>query len=118
MIDTLLKRLPRLQLPAYWESLTLDPNNYFVVTLHRTTNVDEEHRLLPLLHAIAEGTLGLPVVFPVHPRTAKNQRGLGSKMPQLNYVDPLGYLEFKYLVNHRAGFFPPVLPIPSSKLGL
>jgi hypothetical protein len=31
----------------------------------------------------------MPVVFPVHPRTAKNLRELDSKTPQLNYVKPL-----------------------------
>jgi len=46
---------------------------------------------------------GLPVVFPVHPRTAKNLRDLDSKTPQLNYVDPLGYLEFNYLIKHARG---------------
>ena len=60
-------------------------------------------QLLRLLHAIVEGTRGLPVVFPVHPRTAKSLRDLDSKTPQLNYVDPLGYLEFNYLVKHARG---------------
>ena len=103
MIDTLLKQLPRLRPPACWSSLNLTPNNYFVVTLHRPANVDGEQQLLRLLQAIAEGTQGLPVVFPVHPRTAKNLRELDSKTPQLNYVDPLGYLEFNYLVKHARG---------------
>jgi len=103
MIDTLLKHLSRLRPPACWESLKLTPHNYFVITLHRPANVDEVHQLLRLLHAIVEGTNGLPVVFPVHPRTAKNLRDLNSKMPQLNYVDPLGYLEFNYLVKYARG---------------
>ena len=74
-----------------------------MVTLHRPANVDGEQQLLRLLQAIAVGTHGLPVVFPVHPRTAKNLRELDSKTPQLNYVDPLGYLEFNYLVKHARG---------------
>src|SRR5262245_16008571 len=103
MIDTLLKQLPRLRPPACWASLKLKPHNYFVVTLHRPANVDGEKQLLELLHAIVEGTSGLPVVFPVHPRTAKNLRDLEGKTPHLNYVDPLGYLEFNYLVKHARG---------------
>jgi len=103
MIDTLLKQLPRLRPPVYWESLKLQPDNYFVVTLHRPANVDGEQQLLRLLHAIVEGTRGLPVVFPVHPRTAKSLRELDGKTPQLSYVDPLGYLEFNYLVKHAKG---------------
>lgn len=100
MIDTLLKQLPHLRPPACWKSLKLAPKEYFVVTLHRPANVDGEQQLLRLLHAIAEGSHGLPVVFPVHPRTAKNLRELDRETPQLNYIDPLGYLEFNYLVKH------------------
>lgn len=103
MIDTLLKQLPRLRPPALWKSLGLAPGQYFVVTLHRPANVDGEHQLLHLLQAIAEGTRGLPVVFPVHPRTAKNLQELRGKTPGLHYVDPQGYLEFNYMVKHARG---------------
>ncbi|HNM60050.1 MAG TPA: UDP-N-acetylglucosamine 2-epimerase (non-hydrolyzing) [Nitrospira sp.] len=103
MIDTLLKHADRLRPPACWSSLALKPNHYFVVTLHRPANVDGEQQLLGLLRAIAEGTQGLPVVFPVHPRTAKNLRESGQALPSMHYVDPLGYLEFNYLVKHARG---------------
>ena len=100
MIDTLLSQLPRLRPPACWHVLKLQPGQFFVVTLHRPANVDGEQQLLSLLQAIEVGAGGLPVIFPVHPRTAKNLRELGSRSPQLHYVDPLGYLEFNYLVKH------------------
>ena len=118
MIDTLLKQMPRLRAPEFWGELGLQPGRYFVVTLHRPANVDGEQQLLRLLRAIAEGTGGLPVVFPVHPRTAKNLRELdgqrcgdliASKLaptgqnPGMHYVDPQGYLEFNYLVKHAKG---------------
>ena len=103
MIDTLLKQMPRLRPPAFWEALGLEPGKYFVVTLHRPANVDEEQQLLRLLYAIAGGTCGLPVVFPVHPRTAKNLRELDSAVPKLHYVDPQSYLEFNYLAKHARG---------------
>jgi len=103
MIDTLIKHLPRLRQPASWTSLKLEPGKYFVITLHRPANVDGEQQLLRLLHAIAEGTHGLPVIFPVHPRTAKNLRESEKNAPSLHYVDPLGYLEFNYLVKHARG---------------
>ncbi|MEQ1795493.1 MAG: UDP-N-acetylglucosamine 2-epimerase (non-hydrolyzing) [Nitrospira sp.] len=103
MIDTLLKQLPRLRPPACWGPLKLEPGNYFVVTLHRPSNVDGEEHLLGLLQAVAQGTQGLPVVFPVHPRTAKNLRDAGAPLPSMHYIDPLGYLEFNYLVKHACG---------------
>jgi UDP-N-acetylglucosamine 2-epimerase (non-hydrolysing) len=103
MIDTLLKQMPHLRPPAFWRSLGLQPGQYFVVTLHRPANVDDEQQLLHLLQAIADGTGGLPVVFPVHPRTAKNLRKLQGQIPPMHYVDPQGYLEFNYLVKHAKG---------------
>ena len=103
MIDTLLKQMPRLQPPAFWSELGLQPGQYFVLTLHRPANVDSEQQLLHMLQAISHGTGGLPVVFPVHPRTAKNLQTLGGQIPGLNYVDPQGYLEFNYLVKHAKG---------------
>ena len=103
MIDTLLKQMPRLRPPVFWNELGLQPGQYFVVTLHRPANVDGEQQLLCLLRAIAEGTGGLPVVFPVHPRTAKNLRELEGQIPGMHYVDPQGYLEFNYLVKHAKG---------------
>jgi UDP-N-acetylglucosamine 2-epimerase (non-hydrolysing) len=103
MIDTLLKQMPRLRPPVFWGELGLQPGRYFVVTLHRPANVDGEQQLLRLLQAIAEGTGGLPVVFPVHPRTAKTLRELEEQMPGMHYVDPQGYLEFNYLVKHAQG---------------
>ncbi len=95
MIDTLLRQLPRLRPPACWKSLKLHPGKYFVVTLHRQANVDEEQQLLRLLHAIADGACGVPVVFPVHPRRAKSLRELDTQTPlgisrQCQSISPSG----------------------------
>lgn len=98
MIDTLLANLPRLRAPAFWEELGLVGGEYFVVTLHRPANVDEAEGLARLLAAIAEGTRGLPVVFPVHPRTARMIGRMGELPPSIHLVDPQPYLEFNYLV--------------------
>lgn len=103
MIDTLLEQLPRLRPPSFWDALGLESGNYLVVTLHRPANVDGEHQLLRLLEAIVEGARGLRVVFPVHPRTARNLRALDCEIPRLHYVKPQGYLEFNYLVKHARG---------------
>ena len=103
MIDTLLKHLPRLRPPQFWAELGLVPGRYCVVTLHRPANVDSELKLLELLNSIADHTAGLPVVFPVHPRTARNLRGLKAEIPNLHYVEPQGYLEFNYLVKWALG---------------
>ena len=43
---------------------------------------------------------GIPLVFPVHPRTAKTIREMGSVPANLLMVEPQPYLEFNYLVKH------------------
>ncbi|HIA14676.1 MAG TPA: UDP-N-acetylglucosamine 2-epimerase (non-hydrolyzing) [Nitrospirales bacterium] len=103
MVDTLLKQLPCLRPPSFFGTLGLTLGHYFVITLHRPSNVDGEHQLLRLLQAISDGARGVPVVFPVHPRTAKNLRECDGRIPGLHYVDPQGYLEFNYLVKHACG---------------
>lgn len=103
MIDTLLNHRPRFKKPTVWEDLNLSKNEYLVMTLHRPGNVDEEEKLKSLMNEIVEHSQNLPLIFPVHPRTAKILQGLGIKHIRLHTIDPLGYLEFNYLVeNARA----------------
>ena len=78
MIDTMNANMNRIKPPSFWSGLGLESGDYFVVTLHRPSNVDEQTRLLETLAAIAEGARGKPVVFPVHPRTAKTLREAGA----------------------------------------
>lgn len=100
MIDTLLKNLSRLKQPTVWQELGLMPGEYFVITLHRPANVDEEGKLKQLMDEIINNVQGLPIIFPVHPRTAKILSGLGICAPNLHMIEPLGYLEFNYLVKN------------------
>lgn len=100
MIDTLLKNEPNFQKPAFFEKENLKQGEYFVLTLHRPANVDGEQKLKALLETIIEGSIGLPIIFPVHPRTAKNLQSLGIQTSNLIMTDPMSYLEFNYLVKH------------------
>jgi len=100
MIDTLLKNRSRFIKPPVWESLQLETGKYIVMTLHRPANVDEEEKLKELMQEIINNSHDLPLVFPVHPRTAKILEHLGIVHPKLHTIEPLGYLEFNYLVEH------------------
>ena len=70
------------------------------MTMHRPANVDTAQGFAAVLKAIGEGARGMPVVFPVHPRTAKTLAALGDLPKNLLFVDPQPYLEFNYLVKH------------------
>ncbi len=98
MIDTLLKQRPNFRKPTVWDELGLKEKEYLVMTLHRPANVDEESKLKELMDEIVNHSKYLPLVFPVHPRTAKILDGLGVSHPRLHMVEPLSYLEFNYLV--------------------
>jgi len=96
MIDTLLTHLPRTQKPALWEELGLQSKNYFVLTLHRPSNVDDPEKFARWMQVLDD--TGLPIVFPVHPRTMKNFSKLTQKPKNIHACDPLSYLEFIYLI--------------------
>ena len=100
MIDTLKLHFEQLCPPALWREESLQPQQYFVVTMHRPSNVDGIVQLQAMLSAIGEGCRGMPVVFPVHPRTAKNLRELPGLPDNLRLVEPQPYLEFNFLVKH------------------
>ena len=100
MIDTLLKNIDRLNKPGLWEDLGLSAGEYFVLTLHRPANVDRGNDLNKLLQAIGEGARGHPVVFPVHPRSAKSLESIERIPENVFLTDPQPYLEFNFLVKH------------------
>jgi UDP-N-acetylglucosamine 2-epimerase len=86
------------------ERLALAPGQYGVVTVHRAENTDDEKRLGSLLTAFNDIAANeLPLVFPIHPRTAKllSQKFPNwSAHPQLLLVEPIGHLDMLSLVEH------------------
>ena len=108
MIDTLLANRARFRKPEVWDELGLKEKQYIVMTMHRPANVDEEAHLKAMMEQIITNVHGLPVIFPIHPRTAKilkelmsegmNELTIEERFPNLHIVEPLGYLEFNYLV--------------------
>lgn len=106
MIDTLLKNVSRFRKPELWERLDLKRGGYLVMTLHRPGNVDETQKFKALLEAIIENSNGIPLLFPVHPRTKNMIEQMGidlDRIPNLHLSQPMGYLEFNYLVQYAMG---------------
>jgi UDP-N-acetylglucosamine 2-epimerase (non-hydrolysing) len=75
---------------------------YAVATIHRPSNVDQAEALLPVVQALVEVQRNLPVLFPVHPRTAAALERFGFRKQLtesgVRLLDPLGYTEFMALV--------------------
>ena len=55
------------------KNLDLTNKEYFLVTTHREENVDDKNRFEQILNGLQEihNRFGLPVVYPVHPRSKK-----------------------------------------------
>lgn len=100
MIDTLLKNRPFFRKTTLFNDLGLQDKHYIVLTLHRPANVDEADKLKQTMQAITNNVQGEPIIFPIHPRTAKIFSDLGIQADNLHIVEPMGYLEFNYLVEH------------------
>ena len=105
MIETLLANRARFRKPEIWDELKLQEKQFVVMTMHRPANVDEENHLRAMMEQIIDNVHGLPVIFPIHPRTAKlfyglwgDEAELAKRLPNLHIVEPMGYLEFNYLV--------------------
>ena len=101
MIDTLLANRARFRKPEVWDELGLKEKEYIVMTMHRPANVDEENHLRAMMEQIVDNVHGLSVIFPIHPRTRKmliDNRTIDDRWTNLHIVEPMGYLEFNYLV--------------------
>ncbi len=103
MIDTLLKHRRNFVAPSFFNSEGLLPKEYYVMTLHRPSNVDHQGQLTQLFGVIETKLEGSKVIFPVHPRTRKNMEQFGIQPKNVLMVDPLSYFEFNYLVENAKG---------------
>ncbi len=98
MVDTLLASLPQTR-----QSKVLKQHQirkpYAVLTLHRPSNVDRDKDFQEILKALAWIQSKLPIIFPVHPRTAarlrKSRLAAGFlSHKNIKMIPPLGYLDF------------------------
>ncbi len=99
MIDSVLRYLPAAVARQPWSRLGVEPNGFGLVTLHRPALVDDTELLRRTISALAELAAGLPIVFPVHPRTESRLADAGLRAEQLLEIGitisgPLGYLDF------------------------
>ncbi len=71
----------------------LAPRDYYLLTLHRAENTDDPQRLRVIMETLQAS--GLPIVFPIHPRTKKQlaAAGITLKSKQFKLLEPVGYFE-------------------------
>ncbi len=110
VIDALVANLPRAVRPSRAVTqLGLQAGRYILLTFHRAENVDDPSRLaraLDAFEAVSRET-GMPIVFPIHPRTSKRVEasGLGPRVDDianLRRIPPVGYLDMLALQKDAA----------------
>ena len=100
MIDSLMNHITRSEDSLILDKLSLRNNGhvkrYGVVTLHRPSNVDNEETLKGIMGALEEIAREIPLIFPVHPRTAWRIKDF--EPAGVMITPPLGYLDFLSLM--------------------
>ena len=102
MYDALLRHLPEADKNDVETRLGLAKGEYAVLTVHRPENVDDLEALKDIVEAVIE-LKELPIVFPMHPRTAERLKATRllkrlKEAEHVRVVDPVGYHEMLRLV--------------------
>jgi len=143
MVDSLLFHLDQAKQTSILVRLGLKPSNtyaltsdlrlptsvvpYALMTLHRPANVDDMQSLDRIIRGLLEVSAHFPILFPVHPRTAKQVKAFGmegsfqfhsspdikpedyfeggSLRRKIHCFEPLGYLDFLNLMAHAKVVF-------------
>ena len=102
MLDSFEMKRPAIEAAGMPDRLGYNGHGYAVATLHRPSNVDDPDQLRILVDSLIEVQADLPIVFPVHPRTAGRLRdsGLDSALSEagVRLVEPMPYVAFMSLV--------------------
>jgi len=81
------------------DELGVRVGGYFLITVHRQENVDNEKRFIGILEGLelVNKEFDLPVIYPIHPRARKQLKAFGIAVNGVIVVDPLDYLSFLML---------------------
>ncbi|MDY6912175.1 MAG: UDP-N-acetylglucosamine 2-epimerase (non-hydrolyzing) [Chloroflexota bacterium] len=79
-------------------ALNVQPQKYFLVTMHRAENVDDENRLENILDGLNQinTKYDLPIICSLHPRTKNklDQFKLTVGSRDIQFCDPFGFFDF------------------------
>ena len=78
-------------------TLSLKARKYFIASMHREENVDDESHLSALLAALeaASGQYDMPVIVSTHPRTRKRVEELKTTVSErIQFLKPFGFADY------------------------
>ncbi|MCX7760506.1 MAG: UDP-N-acetyl glucosamine 2-epimerase [Hydrogenothermaceae bacterium] len=78
--------------------LNLKQKEYYVLTMHRAENTSSVERFKELINFVIETSEGLPVIFPIHPRTQKFIEQNNIEIPEpIKVIESLSYFDMIWL---------------------
>jgi UDP-N-acetylglucosamine 2-epimerase (non-hydrolysing) len=82
--------------------MDLKANGFFLTTVHRQENVDSKERFQGIIKGLEmlQERYGMPIVFPIHPRTKKQLSYFNIKLSRIVLIEPQDYLNFLQLENN------------------
>ncbi|MBU1121794.1 MAG: UDP-N-acetylglucosamine 2-epimerase (non-hydrolyzing) [Candidatus Omnitrophica bacterium] len=98
------KYLPSIDKSEVFNKYGVEKKEYFLLTMHRAENVDDESRLSRLLEGIdkVQQNYKKPIICSCHPRTRSKLEHFKVKIKNDNitFLDPLGFFDFVALEKH------------------
>ncbi|MEW6407147.1 MAG: UDP-N-acetylglucosamine 2-epimerase (non-hydrolyzing) [Patescibacteria group bacterium] len=87
------------------KTLGLKRHKYLLTTIHRQENVDSKEIFSNILSGLEKvnDSLKLPMIFPIHPRTAKMMDKFNLSLPKsITPIAPVGFMDFLLLESNAA----------------
>lgn len=91
---------PKIQKSSILNDLNLKEKKYFLVSIHREENVDNEENLLEMIQSLRDlvSAYQVPVIVSTHPRTKKRIESYGIKESDgIRFLKPFGFLDYIHL---------------------
>jgi UDP-N-acetylglucosamine 2-epimerase (non-hydrolysing) len=98
IIEVIEHYMPQIEKSKIIQKLKLKKNDYFLVTAHRSENVDNPQSLKNIFSGLEKihKKFGKKIVYPIHPRTMSKMKNI--QIPKgVNLIDPLGFFDFTNL---------------------
>jgi len=98
IIEVIEYYMPKIEKSKILQKLKLKKNNYFLVTAHRSENVDNLKSLTNIFSGLEKihQKFGKKIIYPIHPRTTSKLKNI--TIPKgIELIDPLGFFDFTYL---------------------
>lgn len=102
IVDIIYQNMELAKKEVMLDKLYLQSKKYFLVTIHRQENVDDETRFSRIIEGLKRviDEFGAPIIYPIHPRSIKQMKKFNLHPKWIRTIDPVNFSTFLQLENH------------------